>query len=1095
MHKLGNVAVNLPSDTYGTYGIDAHVERLADQLTAGGVLGLYGPGGVGKTTLATALYNKLLKLPRFRPLAQSAYVQLAEVVSDKEVKSKDELMCLNELLSQMPGSKQLEKLPAAEKVADLANGRPLLLLFDNVWDRALLERLLAHFKSRSTTSVIIATSRSTQHLLQKDFCSQGTWLQEPVAPIADPKVQKQILGADAGMSFGGLSATARQHLDSILEKSSGFPLALQAVGGYIKVQKNPNDDSCWQAARGALERIDLKEGDPSGAKLRPIVQLTLTYLDDDKDSKPCTNMFLDVAAVLAGEAEAAALYAWGALYPCGAAGDCLRRLVEGCLISIAAGDTHRPLMGGGSRLVVHDLILTIGRSMISYSPPQERFKRIWAEAQLNQAYTLLQDLPKPLALSGTDDVLHSDLSDSNWLQICMLEGSGTAANHAAPVSWLAEHKTQLLMLQAQKVAWSSFNSSPALGRLRVLQLVDCSSLTSFDGIRNLKQLQRLEVVGCPKLAGFDSIKHLTALEQLRLDNTPVTQLPEGIRNLQKLQMLQLSDCPITRLPSSLSTLSSLQAVHILTCRKLESLPERIFELPRLQHFMLENFNSLSHLPSTLTVATQLELLRLRCTADAIPLSFGVKPHLTALHLWECLEMQQLPESISRLCNLRELILFGCKKLTDLSYANLCSFTELTLLWLDQCEAFTSLPDSISCLTSLQTLSMKRCDQLTHVPGQLGALTALQILDLSSCRELRQLPESLGQLQKLQELLLPSCNSLEQLPHSIGGMRSLTRLDMAACYSVTLEGRKYWEKQNLVHYALELAKQRFDRKTANEKQQQGQQQEQQYNTAVERWGDDGVSLRRLLYTVKSRLLQVTVQVVCLADYSINVYRVDEQQQQQQQQQRRRQERQQQCQQSLEEDELQQQPMQLAEGGSYGVTGLPGGLCQLAALQQLDATGCFMVHLPASFGSMTALKAMHLNGCHYLQQLPATINCLVSLQQLELAGCAALQSLPQLPGHLTLLRLGGCTRLIDLTATSSAQKLLQIRDIRSQRRPSTQRASRAASGAAQRYGVKCHWKLLLAAATTAAASRLPAEPLAAAAAAAAVKSANVSLKAYT
>lgn len=151
-------------------------------------------------------------------------------------------MCLNALLIQM-GSLPLIGLPAADIDVDLVAGvagRPLLLLCDNVWDSAHLQRLLAHFKSRSKASVVIATSRSTRYF------PRSTWLQVAVAPVADLLVREQIISAYAGMSFNGLSHAARQHLDSILVKSSGLPLALQAVGRYIAIEEDPTDARSWQ---------------------------------------------------------------------------------------------------------------------------------------------------------------------------------------------------------------------------------------------------------------------------------------------------------------------------------------------------------------------------------------------------------------------------------------------------------------------------------------------------------------------------------------------------------------------------------------------------------------------------------------------------------------------------------------------------------------------------------------------------------------------------------------------------------------------------------------------------------------------------------
>ncbi|WIA40246.1 hypothetical protein OEZ86_013624 [Tetradesmus obliquus] len=625
--KLRSAAASLPAEIRG---IDGEVERLA--------------GGIGKSTLAIALYNKLLKeQPRFLLQANTARVQLAEYVDDKHVKNADELACLNELLRQLTRSLPLTALPAADAAELLVAGRPLLLLFDNVWDSGLLTRLLAHLMNRSKESVIIATSRFSKYLLPRS--SHETWRQVQMEPIADTNVREQMISVWADMSFVGLPGTARQHLDSILENSGGFPMALRAVGGYIKIQ---DDKRCrLLAALQALNRVDLHEGDEAGGQLKPIVELTLEYLDRGKASKPCTNMFLDVAAVLAGEAEAAAMYVWADMHPGGAANDCLRRLVYSSLVSIAAGDASRPLHAGGSRLVVHDLILTIDRSLINdIQHADSNFSRFWM-LQLMQSKALGGAKPQPVALSGTERLLDPSLSNSGKLRICMLEGS--ADDTPAPGSWLAQHapgsgwlqshmlrgsaawldkhQTELLLLlQAQKVAWRSLQVQLALGNLRVLQLVDCSHLSSINGIEHLKQLQRLELVSCPEMKFIEGVVHLTSLEHLRLDNTPVVQLPEGISSLQRLQTLHLSSCQFTCLPDSLTKLSALQAILVEYRPQLQSLPERILEMPRLQFILV--YGKLQALPASLSSLSRLTDVRLGASQQLqVPASVGSMPAL------------------------------------------------------------------------------------------------------------------------------------------------------------------------------------------------------------------------------------------------------------------------------------------------------------------------------------------------------------------------------------------------------------------------------------------------------------------------------------
>ena len=141
----------------------------------------------------------------------------------------------------------------------------------------------------------------------------------------------------------------------------------------------------------------------------------------------------------------------------------------------------------------------------------------------------------------------------------------------------------------------------------------------------------------------------------------------------------------------------------------------------------------------------------------------------------------LPDSISMLTSLQSLDLSHTQitalpdsigQLTSLQTLNLCG----TMI--------TALPDSIGQLTSLHTLDLSRT-RITALPDSIGQLTSLQTLDLSRTR-ITALPDSIGQLTSLQTIDL-SRTRITALPASIGQLTGLQTLDLSTARITTLPG--------------------------------------------------------------------------------------------------------------------------------------------------------------------------------------------------------------------------------------------------------------------------------------------------------------------
>ncbi|ESR54981.1 hypothetical protein CICLE_v10023905mg, partial [Citrus x clementina] len=187
-------------------------------------------------------------------------------------------------------------------------------------------------------------------------------------------------------------------------------------------------------------------------------------------------------------------------------------------------------------------------------------------------------------------------------------------------------------------------------KLIILNLKDCTSLTTLPTKISMKSLKTLVLSGCSKLIKkkfpeiWGSMKDLT---ELFLDGTSITEVPSSIELLTGLQLLNLNNCNnLVRLPSGINGLKYLQTLNLSGCSKLENVPETLGQI--------ESLCSLS----------KLDLSYCDLREGTIPSDIGNLYSLKKLYL-SGNNFVSLPASINRLFKLEILVLEDCKRLQSL----------------------------------------------------------------------------------------------------------------------------------------------------------------------------------------------------------------------------------------------------------------------------------------------------------------------------------------------------------------------------------------------------------------------------------------------
>jgi Leucine-rich repeat (LRR) protein len=137
-----------------------------------------------------------------------------------------------------------------------------------------------------------------------------------------------------------------------------------------------------------------------------------------------------------------------------------------------------------------------------------------------------------------------------------------------------------------------------------------------------------------------------------------------------------------------------------------------------------------------------------------------------------LELTAIPESLSRMANLRRLNLSG-NQLTTIP-ESLSRLSELKSLYLAG-NQITTIPESIAALSKLESLNLWG-NQITTIPESLSRLSELKSLDLTR-NQITTIPESIAALSKLERLRLWE-NQITTIPESLSRLWELKSLDLS-----------------------------------------------------------------------------------------------------------------------------------------------------------------------------------------------------------------------------------------------------------------------------------------------------------------------------
>ncbi|KAK7291259.1 hypothetical protein RIF29_06251 [Crotalaria pallida] len=569
-------------------GLESQILKVTSLLRLGSdegvsMVGIYGTGGIGKTTIARAVYN--LIADQFEGLCFLADIREKAINKHGLVQLQETLLC--EILGEN-----------GIKVGDVNRGIPIikrrlqqkkvLLILDDVDKLNQLMKLAGGCDWFGPGSKIIITTRNKKLLV-----THGVVNLHEVEQLNDEKAL-DLFGWHA-FKCDKVDVTLVDISKRAVSYACGLPLALEVIGSQLF---DKSLDQCYSA-------LDKYEKIPH----RDIHEiLKVSYDDLDEDEK---GIFLDIACFFNTykmDYVKEMLHAHGFH-----AEDGIRVLSDKSLLKIDDDGVVR----------MHALIQDMGREIVrqeSIVEPGKR-SRLWFDADI--VHVLEED-------TGSDQI------EVIKLDVCNDE----------EVQWSGKAFEKMKNLRILIIQYATFSSGPQHlpNSLRVLDW-SYYPLVSLPSTFNPKELLILTLpTSCLKF--FQPIKRYESLTLINFEDCMfLTEIP-SLNGVLLLRHLCVDNCThLVRIDDSVGFLDNLVSLSAKGCTRLMSLVPCI-NLPSLEVLDLKGCSSLLSFPQVLGKMDKIRDIYLDLTAiNELPFSIGNLIGLEHLSLMGCWRLQQLPSSI------------------------------------------------------------------------------------------------------------------------------------------------------------------------------------------------------------------------------------------------------------------------------------------------------------------------------------------------------------------------------------------------------------------------------------------------------------------
>ncbi|CAL1409814.1 unnamed protein product [Linum trigynum] len=762
-------------------GMDARVSEVEQLLAINmndiRIIELWGMGGVGKTTLARACYQRLISLTK------GMEYHFVRDINQRCEKENGMEGIVTKLYSTLLSESNIsyDDLDVSYRRSRLSRSR-VFLVFDDVGTLLQLEQLLLGDLLSSTNlfapgSRIIFTTRNRMVL-----GNIGARIYH--VDILDPDESIQLFRVHA---FG-----KRLPPDDLMELSrlavsycKGCPLAIKVFGGTLLDKGR----SYWLSFLGDMRQI------PSPG-IHDVLERSYNALGVDHK-----RLFLDVACFFHALPKSVAIKYYSSSHV-------LEDLIDMSLCICVMGDL-------AEEISVHDLLSEMAWGIVNEESKLENRTRLENQNDIQKILTRSSAFERgrategiTLNLSEAKDIhlpanTFEGMTSLRYLHfaypgkdsvICKVHlpygGLDSLPDSLRWLEWhvfpskslpstFAPENLVVLNLRGSSILERCWEVQPKLVNLVGLDLSYCINLVEIPNSLRSPNIEYLFLRGCASLVELPPhVQFLNKLIKLDLyDCKNLRSLPVKL-NSKFLKCIYLSGCPkVTRCPE----LNSAELVYLdLAGTPVEALPCEIYNVKRGGLVRLCG----KHIFSFPVISASLKTFRLCHTAiremdcyDDHNYQQGSLPIFVELELIGNAYLKSLSRNIWKMVS-QTFRLRNCQLIESLPEISQ-PVDRLTVLDIRMCSNLKNFPAGIDNLKSLQQLFFSGTD-IKSLPSAVQKLQQLFSLDLSFNKGLEFIPRNIHKLAKLSRLYLRSCSRIQSLPKL---PPNLQLLDVSGCESL------------------------------------------------------------------------------------------------------------------------------------------------------------------------------------------------------------------------------------------------------------------------------------------------------------------------
>nr|XP_048332962.1 disease resistance protein SUMM2-like [Ziziphus jujuba var. spinosa] len=714
-------------------------------------IGIYGMGGVGKTTLLIDIHNELLDHPNF----SVSWVTASQEFRIHKLQNDIAKTIKLELENDDDGRKR-----AAQLAWHLRNMNNFVLILDDVWQHFPLDRV--GIPTGGNGCKLILTSRSLE-VCRRIGCEEHIKVQ-PLSEKDAWELFTEKLGHET------LSHEIEPIAKLLAKKCSGLPLGIITMAGCMR---EVEDISEWSDALGKMNESVVEHDDNMSTEVFQVLKYSYDRLKDPKvkqcflycslfpedfeiERETLVEYFIDERLVDGMRSRQAELNRGLAI---------LNKLENVCLL-------EGIVKANGKRYVkMHDLVRSMAIKIAKVNSPilvkaGEQLKEIPAEEKWSKDFIKVSLMENNI----------SDIPDS-------------VSPNCPKLSTLMLNHNHCL----RSIPDCFFSYMP---QLSVLDLSYTHIENLPTSISDLVNLTALRLEGCMRLQHIPSLANLKVLRRLNLSLTGITEVPQGMEMLFNLRYLNLDGTGIKMIPDCIfAKLSCLQylgidnvitissklkvrGVEMVKLRKLETLKGQLYDMEDFNAYVRwrENnggpnnyllqvgqyFLSHSSLMKTYDRAVCLKECKISKSKggeDSLVLPTDVQ----FLHIRKCNDASSLCDiaSLNNATQLRDCEIHICEGMENMVCCCSCSLPllqSLQSLWLFGLSKLRALIGGEICCASK---SASPSSKLLLQTAMFSSLTRLQIFD---CPKLKRLftPVLLSNLKHLEVLTVEKCEQMVEI---------------------------------------------------------------------------------------------------------------------------------------------------------------------------------------------------------------------------------------------------------------------------------------------------------------------------------------------